>query len=246
MTFEALVIQNRTGGRGGGIEAWDMTTSNIEVLNNQFLSNAYNGILVGSEDGGYIHTNWMVKNNRVEDNGFAGIELTNAQSSTIMRNDIDGGVFGIVVQARNTVVGSGLVTIDGVHVLHNTVDNAAAYGIYVLSYTGVQTDPFDPITGASILLTSVSVSHNTVTDSGGAGILFWAYNEGATAKNGRIMKNVLDCPSTPGIMVLERSTSGPTGTVENVKVVNNTFGNCNPAFTNEGEDTKYPPGPPLP
>ena len=163
-----------------------------------------------------------------------------------MKNDVDGGLLGIVVQARSTGyggTGSYDVAIDGVHVLHNTVDNAAWYGIYILSFTGHPTD-FSPITGASSLLTSVGISKNTVTDSGGAAVLFWAYNNEATAKNGRINNNVINSLlNKPGILVLE-SGFGQQGTVQNVKIVNNTFdADTNPQISDQGEDTKIPPGP---
>lgn len=236
VTIENLEIRDYGGWRGSAISAWDVSTSNITVINNYIHDNNWNGILVGSE-GGYVHDNWMVKNNQVENNGFAGIELTNSENSTIMRNDVDGGWFGIVVQARNTISGSGLVAIDGVHILHNTIDGATYYGIYILSFTGHPT-AFTPITGASSLLTSVNVKHNTITNSGSvASILFWAYNDAATAKNGRIMKNEIT-PPTSGIWILERGSSGEEGTVENVKVVNNAGG----VVTDEGAATKLPPG----
>ena len=231
-------------GPGMGIQAWNDGTSNITVQNNYIHGNTGNAILVGNERPG-LHTGWLVQNNRIEGAGFYLLELTNCADCTMMKNDVDGGSFaGIIVQARNTVPGSGLATVDGVSILHNTVANAASYGIYVLSYTGVQTDPFDPVAGASILLSSVNISQNIVSNSGNTGILFWAFNEGATAENGRIVKNTLNCQaSKPGIRVLERSASGPFGTVENVKVVNNSFdANCNPQVTDEGEDTKLPRG----
>lgn len=243
VTFEGLVIKNRTGWRGGGIEAWDMTTSNINVRNNQFLDNEYNGILVGSE-GGFVHSNWMVKGNTASGNGFAGIELTNAQNSTIIQNDLDGNMIGVIVQARNTVADSGAVYIDGVSVQHNTISDSAWYGAYVLSFTGHAT-LFTPISGASSLLTSTGVSNNAMTDSGIAAIIFWAYNDAAMARNGRINHNVINSlPDTPGIRVLERGQSGQQGTVQNVKIVNNTFdSDTNPEITDEGEETKIPPGP---
>lgn len=248
VTIEDLEIRNRTGSRGGGIEAWDRTTSNITVRYNHLHNNSYNGVLVGSE-GGYVHSNWMVKNNTVNNHGFAGIELTNCEDCTILDNNIDGALLGIVVQARSTSttgVGSHNVTINGVHVLHNVVNDSGWFGIYVLSFTG---HPwlFTPITGASTLLSSVSISNNTFTDSGVAGIRFWAYNDAATAKNGRIMHNDIDCPTeTPGIQIME-SGAGQTGTVKNVKVVNNSFDtDCNPQVIDQGDATKLPPGPFLP
>jgi parallel beta-helix repeat protein len=254
VTIEGLTIQNYGSSPwtqpGNAIQAWDVSTSNITIRNNIMANFSWNAVLVGSE-GGFVHDNWMVKNNTVTNATFIGIELTNSEDSTIMKNDVDGGFIGIAVQARSTSttgVGSYNIAIDGVHVLHNTVDNASYAGIYVLSFTGHPTN-FTPITGASSLLSSVNVSHNTVTDSGTVAILFWAFNDAATAKNGRIIKDVLNCPSstTPGIMILERGLSGQKGTVENVKVVNNTFDDdCDPQVTDEGEDTKLPPGPPSP
>jgi parallel beta-helix repeat protein len=240
VTIEGLDIGNRIGFRGGGIETWARSTSNITIRNNYLHDNTYSGVLVGSE-GGFIHTNWMVKGNTVNDHGGMGIELTNCAGCTILNNNVTGAGFaGIVVQARNTVAGSGEVAIDGVHVLHNTINAPVGYAsIYVLSITGHPTF-FTPIDGASTVLSSVTLQKNTVTVAGW-GILFWAYNNAATARNGRIMKNVVNCtPSGPGIGVLQSGVD--PGTVENVKVVNNSFTDCDPNVTDTGTDTKLPPG----
>lgn len=245
VTIERLTIQNYGAAAftqpGNAIQAWDVSTSNITVRNNVLDDFSWNAVLVGSE-GGFVHDSWMVKNNVVRGAEFVGIELTNCNGCTIMKNDIDPTFLGIVVQARNSVAGSGSVAIDGVNVSQNTVDGVGGVGIYVLSFTGDST-AFTPITGASTLLTSVSIKNNTVTDSGSAAIRCWAFNDAATAENCRITKNTINClSSTPGIQVLERG-SGQTGTVENVKVVNNTLdGECSPAYTDEGDDTKLPPG----
>lgn len=248
VTIENLRIQNYGSGDwtqpGNAIQAWDVSTSNITIRNNDMLNFSWNGVLVGSE-GGFIHDNWMVKDNTVSDATFVGIELTNCQSCKIMKNAIDNAYFGIVVQARNTVSSSGQVAIDGVSVRHNTVGPGVWYGIYVLSLTGHPTN-FTPITGASTLLTSVDVKTNTVTDSSVVGILFWAYNDAATARNGRIMHNTINCPTstTPGIWILESGSGSEQGSVENMKVVNNAFDNeCAPQVTDEGDETKLPPGP---
>lgn len=247
VTIEDLEIHSRAGFRGGGIEAWDRTTSNITVRDNYLHDNSYSGVLVGSE-GGYVHSNWMVQNNVVNDHGFIGIELTNCEVCAIVDNNIDGATLGIIVQARSTSttgVGSHNVVMNGIRVLHNIVNDSDWFGVYVLSFTGHPTN-FSPIADASTLLTSVSISNNMLTDSGVAGIRFWAFNDAATAKNGRIMYNDIDCPTeTPGVQILE-SGSGP-GTVKNVKVVNNSFGtDCDPQVTDTGEATKFPPGPFLP
>ena len=249
VTIENLEIRNYAGlgggGQGNAIQAWDVSTSNIVVRNNDMHDNGWNGVLVGSEGGnGKIHSNWMVRNNDVQDNDFVGIELTNCNSCGIMKNDVGGSFLGIVVQARNTIADTGQVAINGVRVLHNTVDSSVI-GIYVLSLTSHPT-LFIPITGASTLLTSVSISHNTLTDNTFSQIRFWAFNDAATAENGRIIKNVVDCDSSKGIEVLE-SGVGQTGTVKNVKVVNNKIDtDCSPEITNQGEATKLPPGGPFP
>lgn len=247
--IENLEIRNYAGlgggGQGNAIQAWDVSTSDIIVRNNYMHGNQWNGVLVGSEGGnGKIHSNWMVRNNNVQDNDFVGIELTNCNSCTIMKNDVGGSFLGIVVQARNTIAGTDQVAINGVNVLHNTVDSSLI-GIYVLSFTGITGPPFSPIASASTLLTSVNISHNTL-DNTFSQIRFWAFNDAATAENGRIIKNVLDCDFNRGIEILEAGQALTTqqGTVNNVKVVKNTFSNCSPDVTTLGSpEFKQPPGP---
>jgi len=234
VTIEELEIRNRTGLRGGGIEAWDRTTSNITVRNNYIHDNSYSGVLVGSE-GGFIHTNWMVKKNKVDDHGFIGIELTNCQDCTIMQNTVDPSVLGIVVQARNTIGGS--VQINGVRVLHNTVDDAVV-GVYVLAYEGTTGLPFDSI-GASSLLTNVTINNNTLNRSGFVGVWYRGFNDGGTGRNAKINHNNITCTAGTGIEVLE--TGGPSsrpGTVQNAKVKNNNFSGCSSNLSDPGGVTK--------
>ena len=236
VAFEGLVIQNRTGWRGGGIEAWDRTTSNINVRNNQFLNNTYNGILVGSE-GGYIHTNWTVRSNVVTGNGFAGIELTNVQDSEIRGNTVAGGTVGILVQARNTVADSGMVTVSGVRVMGNTVSGAVWTGVYILAMASGPTEPFDPIGGAWATLEGVMFQGNSVDQSdAGWGAWVYGYLEGYI-DNARVIRNTFTSDDGPGV--------GIFGNATNTKVVNNTFIDCAPEVADYGEDTKLPPyGPP--
>ena len=122
VTIEGLEISNRTGLRGGGVEAWDMVTSHITIRNNNMHDLEYNAVLVGSE-GGFVHDNWMVHSNIVNVVGFAGIELTNCEDCSILHNKIDGALLGIVMQARSTSTtgfGSDHVVINGVHALSIT------------------------------------------------------------------------------------------------------------------------------
>ena len=116
-------------------------------------------------------------------------------------------------------------------------------GIYALSFTGHPTN-FSPITGASTLLRNVNMSNNNISDSDSTGIIFWAFNAAATAQNGKVMHNEIDCGSSGTGVVVAESGSGP-GTVTNAKVVNNDFVDCSPDISATA-DTKIPPGPFLP
>jgi len=247
VTIEGLVIRNRTGFRGGGVEAWDRTTTNITIRNNNIHDNSYSGVLVGSE-GGFVHKNWMVRNNRVDDHGFVGIELTNCENCKIMKNNVtDSGFAGIVVQARNTSTTGSTVTnlhINAVEVLQNTMDDSGFYGIYALSFKGHPTN-FGLITGGSTLFTNVTINNNKVTDSGTAGVIFFAFNGGATGNNATINHNDITCassgpPSGKGVRVLESGASGG-GTTTNVKVINNSYGTCTTDVEDTGTGTKIKP-----
>jgi hypothetical protein len=245
VTIVYLEIRNRTGFRGGGVEAWDMSTSNITIRHNNMHDLSYNAVLVGSE-GGFVHDNWMVHSNYVSDVGFAGIELTNCEGCSILHNEIAVAFLGIVVQARSTSttgVGSYDVVINGVHANNNMITESPI-GIYALSFTGHPT-AFTPITGASTLLRNVNMSNNRI--EGGSsiwGVIFWAFNGAATAQNGKIMHNEIDCDSSGTGVVVAESGSGP-GTVTNAKVVNNDFVHCLTEISPTA-DTKVPPGPFLP
>jgi len=244
VTIEGLEIKNYEGDSSGndrssGIIAASGTTSNILIKNNHIHDNFWNGVLVFSA-GDFVHDSWVVQKNTVNANEFVNIELTNCNSCTIMKNDIDGSssLFGVVVQNRNTIPSSGLTAMDGVHVMHNTIDGTTLYGIYVLSFTG-NSGTFAPITGASTLLTSVNVQHNQITDSGSsAAIRYFAFNSESTAENARISHNTIDCLSgDPGIRSTQSGGDGG-GTVKNVKVIRNSIdSDCDP-IVDEGEGTK--------
>lgn len=231
VTIEGLTIQNYKGDSGGNdrssaITTWNVETSGITVRNNNLLDNFWNGILVGS-NGGEIHEKWVVEDNVVDGHGFVGIELTNCDHCEIHGNDVDNSGFaGIVLKAGNIVPGTGLITIEDVKVVGNTVDDSGKYGIYILSFQGIPGDPFDPITGAQSLLTTVTVEHNTITDSGIAGIVFWAYNDATTAQKGDIKENEVNCDpvdSADGIRILERGSGTQMGTVKEVTADKNTI-----------------------
>jgi hypothetical protein len=245
VTIEDLEIRGRTGFRGGGVEAWDVSTSNITIRNNDMHDLSYNGVLVGSE-GCCVHDNWMVKDNQVEGVEFAGVELTNCENCSILHNEIDHAPFGVVVQARSTStsdVGMYDVIINNVDIIGNMIMESSI-GVYAISFTAHPTPPFTPITDASSLLSNVNISNNNI-ESDTYGVIFWAYNDAATAENGKIMHNEINCDTGTGVGVFE-SGNGETGTVNNVKVVNNDFVDCDPDTSTTPDTTKIPPGPFLP
>ncbi|MFQ5804142.1 MAG: right-handed parallel beta-helix repeat-containing protein [Thermoplasmata archaeon] len=190
VTIENLEIRHYHGPRGSAISTWDVSTSDITVSGNVLLHNAWNGVLVGSE-GGFIHENWKVEDNTVADNGFVGIELTNCNECKIEKNTVTGSGFaGIVIQARNTVPDSGLVTVSDVVVEDNDISDSGYAGIYVLALASQPLPPFDPIDAASASFNDVKVEKNVVDGAGVLGILVWSYLDG-TVDAAKMEENVV-------------------------------------------------------
>jgi len=237
VTIEGFEIRFYTGtgnGQGNAIQAWNSGTSNITVQNNEMHHNSWNAILVGNEGQG-LHIGWKIRNNNVYGNGFYSIELTNAQSSEIRDNIAMGGVIGILVQARNTVPNSGIITVNGVRVMGNTVIGAAWTGVYITAMASGPTQPFPPITGAWATLENVIFQGNEV-DQTGAGSGAWVYGYlGGNVYNAKIIRNAFTSTNGPGVSIFPQVT--------NAKVVNNTFIGCNPEISDSGEATKIPLGP---
>jgi len=237
VTIEGFEIRDYTGtgnGQGNAIQAWNSGTSHITIENNKMHDNSWNAILVGNEGQG-LHTHWVVRNNNIYDNGFYSLELTNAQNSEIRGNTVAGGTVGILVQARNTVPESGMVTVSNVRVMGNTVSGAAWTGAYILAMASGPLDPFPPIIGAQASLEGVMFQGNDV-DQNGAGAGAWVYGYlGGQIYNARIVRNAFTSDGGPGV--------GIFGNVTNAKVVNNTFTDCNPEVNDGGEATKIPKGP---
>jgi len=248
VTIRGLEIKNFEGDGGGndrssGIVAASGTTSDITIKNNVLDDNKWNGVLVFSE-GDFVHDDWEVKDNTVENNGFVGIELTNCNKCEITDNDVHGhGFADIIVQIRNTIPASGLLTIKDVEVKGNTVGDSGR-GIEILSFTGDLS--FNPISGASTLGEEISIKDNTVTDSTVAQIRFDAFNDAASNLEGKIEGNTINCAPVDlptfegaiGIDILERGASGQTGEVS-VKLKDNTIDtDCIPPIHYHGDSEK--------
>lgn len=236
VTIEGFEICYYTGtgaGQGNAIQAWNSGTSNIIVQNNDMHDNSWNAVLVGNEGQG-LHTGWEIRKNTVCDNGAYSLELTNAQDSEMRGNTVSGGTIGILVQARNTVPNSGMITVSDVRVMQNTVSGAAWTGVYILAMASGPVPPFPGILGAYATLEDVMFIGNEVSgDSNGV----WVYGYlGGDVYNARVIRNAFtDLNLGVGIF------SGVT----NAKVVNNTFTNCDTGIVDSGDETKIPPyGPP--
>ncbi|MCD4736852.1 MAG: right-handed parallel beta-helix repeat-containing protein, partial [Bacteroidales bacterium] len=90
VTIKGFEMRNFTGsgGIGNGISAWQASTSDITIEDNYFHNLGYNGVLVGNDAAAGDHTNWLIKNNIIENFGYIGFELTNASYSSIEDNVI--------------------------------------------------------------------------------------------------------------------------------------------------------------
>lgn len=231
VTIEGFEIRNYTGtgnGQGNAIQAWNSGTSNIIIQNNVMHDNSWNAVLVGNEGQG-LHIGWKIRNNTVYDNGFYGLELTNAQDSEIRGNSVRGGWTGILVQARNTIPNSGTITVSNIRVMRNTVSDAGI-GTYILAMASGPTPPFPPITGAWVILEDVMFTGNQVNGSSGTGVWVYGYL-GGHVTNARVIHNAFtDFDLGVGI-------AGTT----NAKVVNNAFTNCDADVADYGDETKIPP-----
>ena len=240
VTINGLEIRDYTSvsccGQGNAIQAWAANTSNITVRNNYMHDNSWSAILVGSE-GAETHSGWAVHHNILKDNATlffsAQLELTNCNGCSIHHNTIDGGVIGILVQARNTVPDSGLVPIQGVSVKRNKVGEIGKpdIGVYLLSLASGPLDPFPPIVGAQSKLQAVSVGSNNI-ESDGLGVLVWGFL-GGEAINPALVRNDFFCDGATGIWLVDQIT--------NAKVVNNDFvgASCTP-LVDGGDETKNP------
>jgi len=204
----SLELTGYSGFRGSGISAWDVSTTNIIVRNNHIHDNTWNGILVGSE-GGFIHDNWDVRENLVEDNGFVGIELTNVENSKIRDNVVrDNFLTGILIQARNTIGTSVFPIVSNVDVKENEVSGTGVRpGIWFLSLESLTTGPPFPPAGALALITDSKVRENYVHDNNADGIRLQAFNAGAAVDDIDVKENTVTDNTGNGIKLLNTDDS---------------------------------------
>lgn len=146
-------------GVGNGISAWEASTSNITIQDNYFHDLGWNGVLVGNDGALGDHTNWLIKNNIVEDYTAYGLELTNASNSSIENNIVhaNNSWTNILIVARRNESGITIKNnlMDGS--IDDTVGGSGRATIYILGW-GFETP------GAQ--LNSVTVKNNQISTTG--------------------------------------------------------------------------------
>lgn len=219
VTIKYFEIRNYKGissGVGNAIQAWNCGTSDIKVIGNNMHDNAWNAILVGNE-GEALHYRWSVTDNRVENNGFYNIELTNTQDSEIKNNTVTGpggGVqaIGILLQARswwqagfnylgcndplNEIVASGNVISSGNVVSGFKEGSYGGEGIRLLAYAG---------SNGSATLTDTRVTENEVFNNDRYAIL--VYNAKTAVVNSHISENYVHDNGRDGIRFIDGDNS---------------------------------------
>lgn len=157
--FEIRNFASNDTGIGNGISAWEANTSNITIQDNYFHDLGWNGVLVGNDGALGDHTNWVIKNNIVEDYVAYGLELTNASNSSFENNVIhsSNSWTSILVVARRNESG---ITIKN-NLIDGSIDDTEAgngrAAIYILGWD---------IETAGAQLDSVIVENNQISTTG--------------------------------------------------------------------------------
>ncbi|OGO49969.1 MAG: hypothetical protein A2148_07670 [Chloroflexi bacterium RBG_16_68_14] len=226
--FEIRNYRNRpldslftTGGIGSAVLAWNAAAiDNVIVRDNYLHDLGWSAVLVGNE-GQTLHDNWLVECNKVADVAAYAIELTNTSNSSVIDNDITGGVGilgeagtgtqpadnsddGILIQTQ-IHTGTGLtntnITVDG-----NTVDPMARAGIELLAW--------DSTNSLTANLQNVTLSDNSVSDSL-RGVYVLTFGANANIDNVAITRNFLDA-NGDGVQIRDVGGShGSIGVTEN-------------------------------
>ena len=148
------------------------------------------------------------------------------------------GFAGILIQARNTVPDSGLVTVSKVVVEENDVSDTDR-GIYLLALASQPLPPFDPITGANALPKKVKVEENKVDDSGiyGIRVLGFGGNGTGTIKRCKLEENEVSNTGDIGIYL---QVIGEGSDVTKCKVEENEVsGSVNFDLVDEGTNNRF-------
>jgi parallel beta-helix repeat protein len=245
LTILGLEMRNYVSGtccgQGNGIQAWDVNTSSISVLDNNIHDNSWDAVLVGSDGNNFAASGWVVDGNTAANNLAYGIEFTNCSGCSAQGNTVSGPATettGFLIQARNTIPDSGTVAVHGVSLKNNQV-SGTAIGLYILALASDES--FNAISGAYSQLQSVSVVNDGINS--GLGALVWGFNFFATdhsligpaqVTNPAIANDTLNCGgSGPGIWLVNANTV-------NAKVVHDTFSECATTLTDSGDATKNP------
>lgn len=160
--------------------------SNYNVIQNNDLTEADLGIVVGSDDLNAVNKGNAIIGNRVHGVGAVGIAVYNAIETTIQGNVIEGVAFGMGISLSTL---RGKVPQHGHLVVGNSISYTSGDGIDVFS-------------DQNCSLTKIVVSNNEIVSPGGAGILFQK-DPGARLAENMISGNVVSDSEAVGIVLDE-------------------------------------------
>ena len=227
--FEIHNYRNRTlgeawttGGIGSGILAWDsVPIDDVTVRDNYMHDLGWSAVLVGNE-GQALHDNWLVEDNVVDDWAAYGIELTNAQNSSVIQNVITGGTdilgeddddsqAGILIQSQ-IYEGSGL-TSASITVEDNTVSG-------LLTRSGIEILAWDSTGLLPAVLNNVTVRYNSVTGAP-RGVFVFSVGSNANISDLDIgPDNFLD-GNGDGVQIYDYDFGSGVGTHGSINIVGN-------------------------
>src|SRR3989344_8104915 len=139
VTIEGFEIKNYAnpvgqGGVGSGIISWNTQTSNITIQDNYLHDLGWNGVLVGSDNGG-IQSLWTVQRNIISAAAYAGVEFTNVINSKVLNNTIsvsngnwDAGDSGVGIEVAVRDHGTGVTAGTNVLIEGNTLSGDSLGG----------------------------------------------------------------------------------------------------------------------
>ncbi len=193
VTIEGFIVRDLASsatGVGVGVVSWNpLSNDNIVVRDNQFLNCEYAGVLVGNE-GQSLHGNWSITYNDVQlpPVGAYGLELTNAQNSSIANNIVTGGENGIFLTAQGDLV----FTTSNNTVQNNTVSESSWANIAVTAFSYIPGGAGPSTTGVTITGNNLTNSYSSASLSGSGKNISVYLNSTGTITNFTITNNQLN------------------------------------------------------
>jgi len=164
VTIKGFEIRNFAtsgfNGVGNAISAWVGSTSYITIQDNYFHDLGYNGVLVGNDYNSdpskwRDHTNWLIKDNVIENFGYIGFELTNTSNSSIENN-----VIHLNTPHIGAIFSSARRSESGLTIKNNQIDGTPSTAFPVIYMYAYDCDMNDPN------LDNVLIEGNTIATTG--------------------------------------------------------------------------------